>query len=162
LGSVASSLEIKKEGTMKKQVHITLAMIILVSVLAVGVTAQTGNRQQLTVDIPFVFSVGKLNLPAGTYTLSILNPASDRAVLQLKNSEARLSAMVLTTNAIHRASDNATLTFRRYDDKYFFAQAWIAGQETGYAAAKSTAERKLQGHLAKSGKKNDMVAVIAH
>ncbi|HKP83929.1 MAG TPA: hypothetical protein VJT69_18075 [Pyrinomonadaceae bacterium] len=32
--------------------------------------------------IPFTFNVGKTSLPAGKYTFTVLNPTSDRRILQ--------------------------------------------------------------------------------
>jgi hypothetical protein len=48
--------------------------------------AQTGSRTQLIAKIPFQFNVGNKSMPAGEYTVSQVNPSSDRAVRQLRTA----------------------------------------------------------------------------
>ena len=52
---------------MKKQLLGITATLSLLLLLGVAAAAQT--TRQLTVTIPFAFSVGKTALPAGTYTV---------------------------------------------------------------------------------------------
>ena len=56
--------------------------------------------------------------------------------------------MVLTTGIIGWASDNAKLVFEHYGDRYVFAQAQLAGDETTLAALKPK-------------KKSSLVAIVA-
>ncbi len=129
---------------MKRFFNIPLIVIVFAGVLAVNVHAQT----KLIASIPFAFSVGKTTLPAGKYTITVLNPASDRKILQIRSLDGRSSAVVLTTGIIGNASENAKLVFERYADRYVFAQAQLAGDETTLAAVRSK-------------KKSNMVAIVA-
>jgi hypothetical protein len=61
--------------------------------------------------------------------------------------------MILTSGVIGKAADDAKLVFHRYGDRYFFAQARMAGDATTLAAVKSRAERAEQA-VAKSGRKS--------
>jgi len=119
---------------MKRLFYIPLAVAVLSGVLATSAQAQTANQKQIIANVPFAFSVGKTNLPAGRYTLTVLNPTSDRRILQIRNSNGRSSAMVITTGVIGEVADSAKLVFHRYGDQYFFAQAQLAGDSTSLAA----------------------------
>ena len=131
---------------MKRLVNIPLIVIVFAGVLAINGHAQT---QRVTANIPFAFSAGKTTLPAGRYTITVLNPSSDRKILQIRSANGRSSAIVMTTGIIRHASDNAKLMFERYGDRYVFAQAQLAGDETTLAAVRS------------KNKKASMVAIVA-
>jgi hypothetical protein len=129
---------------MKKFFNIPLLIIVFTGVLAINAHAQT----KVVASIPFAFSAGKTTLPAGRYTITVLNPSSDRKILQIRSLNGRSSAVVLTTGIIGNVSDNAKLVFERYGDRYVFAHAQMAGDEMALAAVKSK-------------KKGTMVAIVA-
>lgn len=145
---------------MKRYLNILTAILILVGAFAATAHGQTSSTPRVIARIPFAFNVGKTKLPAGKYTFSTLNPSSDRKILQIRSSDGRSSAMILTTSVIGIASDNAKLVFHRYDDRYFFAQAQMAGDSTRLAAVKSDAERAEKQTLARARKKSDIVIVV--
>jgi hypothetical protein len=136
-----------------KKFYIPLMLIML----AVSVHAQTSGTQRVIANIPFAFSVGKTTLPAGRYTITVLNPTSDRKTLQIRSVNGRASAIVLTTTSDGNLSDNAKLVFERHGDQYFFAQAQLAGDATSLAAVRTKQHSDKQ--VAKAGKKT--VVVIA-
>ena len=143
---------------MKRHFNIPLAAILLVGALAAAAQAQTSSAQKVVASIPFTFNVGQTELPAGKYTITVVNPSSDRKVLQIRNADGRSSAMIQTTSVLRNAAGNAKLVFHRYGDRYFFAQAQLAGDATGLAAVKSKAERTEEA-IAKAGKKSVVVIV---
>ena len=63
---------------MKKHLNTLMAIIILVGAFAASAQAQANSSQKVLANIPFAFNVGNTNLPAGKYTVTVLNPASDR------------------------------------------------------------------------------------
>src|SRR5215213_5796669 len=142
---------------MKKFSNIPLTIIMLAGVLAVSAQAQTSGPQIVIASIPFTFSAGKTTLPAGRYTITVLNPASDRKILQIRSLNGRASAVVLTTGIIGNISDDAKLVFERYGDRYVFAQAHMAGDEMALAAVRS--KDRSDKHVAKAGKKSVVVIV---
>jgi hypothetical protein len=142
---------------MKKLFNIPLMIVALASVLAVTARAQTSGPQRMIATIPFAFSAGKTTLPAGKYTITVLNPTSDRKTLQIRSLNGRASAIVLTINSSSNVTDNAKLVFERYGDRYFFAQAQWAGDATGLAAMRP--KEHSDKHIAKTSKKT--VIVIA-
>lgn len=138
---------------MKRLFYLPLAIVVLVGVLAINTKAQTTGAQKVLADIPFSFNVGKVNFPAGKYTITVVNPSSDRRVLQIRSADGRSSAIVLTNDVIRTASDDAKLVFDRYGDHYFFAQVRMAGDQTTLAAIKSSAEKAERRAVAKLHKK---------
>ncbi len=143
---------------MKKHLYIPLALIILCGALTAGARAQTAGGQRVLAKIPFAFTVGKTKLPAGKYAITVLNPTSDRKILQIRRTDGRASVMIMTTGVHGNASDDAKLVFERYDDEYFFAQAQMGGDTTTLAAVKTNADRNGK---ALAGTKKKIVVISA-
>lgn len=135
---------------MKKHLNIAMAAIILVVALGIGARAQSVSSQRLIATIPFSFNVGKTTMPAGKYTITVINPSSDRKALQIRSANGSSSAMIQTIGVLGEVSDDAKLVFHRYGDRYFFAEARPASDSTALAAIKTNAEKALQQTWAKS------------
>ena len=118
---------------MKRIISITFAIIIFATAFTAG--AQQSSAQRLIANIPFTFTANNKTLPAGKYTITVLNSSSDRKALQIRSMNGRSSAMVLTNDVIGNVADNAKLVFEHYDDRYVFAKAQLAGDSTTLAAA---------------------------
>ena len=144
---------------MKRFLNTAIAMIILVGALTASVYAQTTGSQRVLANIPFDFHVGSKKLPAGKYTITVVNPASDRKTLQIRSTDGRSVAITQTTGVIGTASKNTKLVFHKYDDQYFFARTQMAGDTMALAAPKSSVERAQRQTLAKAGK--SIVVVVA-
>ena len=138
---------------MKKLFNISFAIMVLAGVLTIGVQAQTASGLKIVANIPFAFTVGKAELPSGKYTITVLNNSSDRKILQIRSVDGRTAAMVITTGVIGNVSDDSKLVFDRYGDRYFFSQARLAGDPTGLATMKSSAERAERRAVARANKK---------
>ncbi len=144
---------------MKRYLNTAIAMIILAGALTTSAYAQTTGPQPVVAKIPFDFNVGAKTLPAGKYTITIVNPASDLKVLQIRSSDGQWAAITQTTGVTGTASEKTKLVFHRYADRYFFAQAKMAGDTMVLAALKSKAERAQSNAIAKAGK--GIVVVVA-
>jgi hypothetical protein len=153
--------DLKKEVTMKKHVYFYFATMILLGVLGVSTQAQSRSSQQLRVDIPFAFNVGNTLLPAGEYRVKVVNPSSDRSVLQIASLDGRTTMMVRTVDIEGWSTSRAKLTFRQYGDQYFLAQVWMAAESAGFATPHSSAEKTRRRQLGQAGKNYDLVAVNA-
>jgi len=141
---------------MKRHFYTLMMSVVLVTLFAASTArAQTNSPARVIAKIPFAFNVGKTSLPAGKYTFTVVNPASDRKVLQIRSIDGRASAMVLTNSIKGILTENAKLVFERYDDQYFFTQAQMAGEETSFATLWSKSERKQM--IAKAAKKSVIV-----
>ena len=143
---------------MRKISTISLAIMILAGVLVVGAKAQTSSAQKVIANVPFTFSAGKATLPAGRYTITVVNPSSDRKILQIRSMDGRSTAMVLTTANSVSASENTKLVFERDGDRYYFAQAQLGGDSTGLAAVRHKQPREKNA-MAKTNKKSAIVIV---
>lgn len=143
---------------MKRYLNTAIAMIILVGAFTVSAPAQTAGSQRVLANIPFDFNVGTKKLPAGKYTITVINPASDRKTLQIRSNDGRSTAITLTTAVMGTASENAKLVFHRYGDEYFFAQAQMAGDTLSLAGLKSSVAR-AQKHVVAKARKSIVVVV---
>lgn len=136
-----------------KKLYIPLLLIMI----AVSARAQTSSVQTVIANIPFEFSAGKTTLPAGKYTITVLNPASDRKSLQIRSLDGRAIAIVLTTTRKGNLSDSAKLVFERFGDRYVFAQAQMAGDATGL----SIVRRKEHGEKQIAKAKKSVIVIHA-
>jgi len=145
---------------MKRSLKVIIAIIVACGAFAIKGNAQTSNPQTIRARIPFTFTAGDKTLPAGVYTVSILNPASDRKALRLRSDDGHVSAIVQTLSVKSAVGDSARLIFRRYGDSYFFANAQMAGEATSLAATKTRAERATQRAL-RQRRDGSTVAIVA-
>lgn len=145
---------------MKKQAYAIVIMIMLM--IGVGIStaqAQSSGSARLIAKVPFAFNVGNKTLPAGEYTVSCANPASDLKVLHLRSTDGSTNVMVSTSSVIGKMQENAKLIFNRYGDRYFFAQAWLPADQIGLQAPKSKHERAIAGEVAAIERKTETVAL---
>lgn len=138
---------------MKKYLTLAIAMMMVMAVMAITAEAQVFGSKQMRAQIPFAFNVGKKVLPAGEYTVKVLNPNSDRTVLQISSKDGRTSALVQTNRIKSGNTDAAKLVFNCYGDTYYFAQAQMAGDSTKLAAVKTDAERNKGHEIARNASK---------
>ena len=144
---VGRAIENQEVLAMKMYLRLIIAIIVGCGAFANTGNAQTSASQTMRARIPFTFKVGDKTLPAGDYTVSILNPSSDRKALRLRSEDGHVSAIVQTLAAKSEVADSARLLFHRYGDSYFFANAQMAGETTSLAATKTRAERVAQRAL---------------
>ena len=114
-----------------------IAMLVLTGSLAVAAEAQNSGPRHLVANIPFQFYAGDATLPAGEYTITQVNPASDRTVMQFRTKNGSRTAMLQMGSVIGKSLDQTSLVFHRYGDRYFLAQAWIQGESEGFEPANS-------------------------
>lgn len=146
---------------MKRFFYIPLTVLILAGVLATSAQAQSGSSRRIVASIPFTFNVGKTSLPAGKYTITVLNPSSDRRILQLRSTNGRSSAMIMTTGVIGDVSENSKLVFEHDGDRYYFAQAQMAGDSTSLAAVRAKTHDAAKPRMDTVAKKKSRVVITA-
>jgi hypothetical protein len=144
---------------MKKQAYTLIATIILVGSMAIAAKAQASGNTQINANIPFEFSVGNKTLPAGEYVVSQVNTAVNPGVLAFRSRDDSSRALIQMNSVVGKAQENATLMFHRYGNKYFFAQAWVIGENSGLQAPKSRAERTAERELAGIKTKSETIAL---
>ena len=138
---------------------LSIAIIILCAALAVNAKAQTAAPQTIRANVPFTFTVGDKTLPAGVYTVRILNPASDRKALQIRSEDGHFSAIIQTVAVKGSLADNAKLVFRRYGERHFFAKVQLAGDSTSFATTKNHTERATERALKHPASNTEIAAL---
>lgn len=145
---------------MKKYFSITIAVMMFLAVVTITAQAQASGAQKMRARIPFPFNVGKTELPAGEYTVTVLNRNSDRKVLQIRSTDGKLSALIQTSELETNTTEQTKLVFNRYGDKYFFALAQMAGESTTLAAVRSSVERNEEHAVASKGGKSTITVAV--
>jgi hypothetical protein len=144
---------------MKKQSLRIFLMFGLLAILAVSsVHAQSGR--EMTANIGFSFTIADKTFPAGEYKVTRLNPASDKAALQIKSADGRLSKIVLTVPVqAGRTQESARLIFNRYGEQYFLVQVWTPADNTGLELSMSRAERSLARNIGQHAPEQTTIAL---
>jgi hypothetical protein len=146
---------------MKKQILNIAATLSLLLMLGIASMAQT--TREMTVNIPFAFHVGKATLPAGTYTVYRASSHTGDGYL-LRDADGQSKAVFNTQQAqSHGVIEVSKLEFHRYNDQYFLAGVWSAGNNIGRELQPSRLERELAKestpHLAQKSAKPEIVTV---
>ncbi len=120
-------------------------MLTAILALAMVTAVASANGQTLRADVPFPFTVGSQELPAGNY--QVKSAISSGEAIRIESVQANDSAMRLTSQADGRANQ-ASLVFHRYGDRYFLAQVWTT-QKDGRQLSVSRQERAIQKELSR-------------
>ena len=141
---------------MKKNIlkGFTMLMLLVSVALAAAVVSANAQLTAVKANIPFEFVVGDKTLPAGAYSVTTANTASDALIIQSadrKNSAVRLS------NSMEEMKKNAhaRLVFHRYGRNYFLAEVWN-GESSGRDLTKSRQERAIERELASIPSRSDL------
>jgi hypothetical protein len=139
-----------------------LLCAILLATVVVSAQGQTPGHR-VTAQIPFDFSIGDRQLPAGKYSVGRLRQSSNDVVLSIDDENGH-SKVIRTSIAAQNLdlTDRAKLVFHRYGDQYFLYQVWPAGSTTGRQFPASRSERDARHKLAKNptvGKINGDITV---
>jgi len=144
-----------KNKFAKRVINYGLLIVMVAMVVDQSVKAQT-LTYGLRANIPFAFSVGNTQLPAGKYSVSRVLPNSGDSVIAINSLSGKGSALRTTIPVTAGTPrDKATLVFHRYGDQYFLSQVWAAGVSTGLTFTRSRSERELQE------KQNESVGLAA-
>jgi hypothetical protein len=105
--------------------------------LAVGMAQAQIGGEVLKVRIPFNFSVGTQNFPAGEYSLKPLLPHA----MLLRNQRGQVLTSI-ATNSVEssKAPNSVKLVFNGYAGHCFLTQIWNAGESVGQELIKSPVE----------------------
>jgi hypothetical protein len=147
---------------MKKSLINAGAFLCLTMMAAVAsVSAQTAR--EMTVEVPFEFTVGDATLPAGVYGV-YRTSTQDQILMRRRDGNG---AVLIVTDAVRRGRPavDASLEFRRYGDQYYLARIWTKGEQIGRKLAPSRRERRsvkeATRNLAQAGAKPEIVSVVA-
>ena len=121
---------------MKRNVFGALMTLIVAAAIAVPVV----NAQQtiMSANVPFAFSVGNSQLPAGTYAVREM----DRATL-IQSKDSKNSVLGIYAYAGPSKADETKLVFHKVGDHYFLTEIWTSARGEGLAVPESKLEKEL-------------------
>jgi hypothetical protein len=145
----------------------SIAVLVIAGIALLGQLQVPTSAQDLTnpikANIPFAFSMGTTQLPAGPY----IAERSSQGVVRLRNTANWKSCVSLvSTGQLKRDIQRPQLVFHRYGDKYFIAKIWDGQSDTAYQFPKSKAEREAartsgDNKLANATTTPEIVAITA-
>src|SRR5580704_13044625 len=131
---------------MKKQILSVLTMLSLVAAVIAAVTVTPAAAQAfhiIKVDVPFCFSSGAGEFPAGKYTIEPVNEGGTVILIRSENGKA-IGTLMGSSAQVLSPKNETSVVFHRYGDHYFLSQVWTVGTTTGIEIAKSSMERRFQ------------------
>ena len=123
---------------MKRNLIGTLSLVVLSLLLnTTGAYAQAVAKA----DVPFAFTVGQKQLPAGSYGIS-----GGQSTIVIRNGETGAGTLSVVRRDSYGKS-SPKLVFHRLGSQYFLAQVWGAEGSGGMIIPTSTLEKDLQKEL---------------
>ena len=114
------------------------ALMTLIVAFAVA-TPMVHAQTIMTAKVPFAFSVGQQQLPAGAYAVRELN----RATL-IENNDGHERILGVYGSAGPSKADETKLVFDRVGDHYFLRQIWTSAAGQGMAVPEPKLEKELR------------------
>jgi hypothetical protein len=97
------------------------AVLMLMCLLSVGVSARAQDADAVVVSVPFEFVAGGATLPAGEYRVSRINPGINRELAISGYNKGSAFLLPLTFDDVAAASGQPTLSFEHVGGKYFLS-----------------------------------------
>jgi len=122
----------------------TFSIVILLAVVALStaaVSAQQSTRR-IVANIPFNFTVGDKDMPAGTYSVQATSTGSE--ILRISGTKNSESAVRLSSSLHRNTYGKGKFVFHRYQDQYFLSEIWASGEADGRQLLKSNREKTVQ------------------
>jgi hypothetical protein len=106
-------------------------------------TAHAQIMGELDAKIPFQFQVGNTRLPAGEYSIRVLDD-SDLTVMQISSTDGSASAVFQVEETDKSsAPTKSELIFHKYGDRYFLAKLFDQSNPDGSQVIESSDEKKI-------------------
>jgi hypothetical protein len=135
----------------KNLLSLAMSLTLLMSAAA---QAQTTH---LTISVPFEFTAGNVQLPAGEYEVTAVGPWGG-STLSVHNVTSNAGTLVLSTSCrSQKPAADAKLVFYRYGQQYFLAEVWNRHSSSGNQIKISS----RQTELAKNQSKDEVVLIAS-
>jgi hypothetical protein len=123
-----------------------LLLLFIAFIFALALHSEKAQAQiigTLQADVPFQFHVGSTELPAGQYSIQVLDD-SDLTMMKISSADGSKSALfnVMAAQA-NSEPDKTELTFNKYGDQYFLASLFEEGNPDGSHVVESRDEKNL-------------------
>ena len=136
---------------MKKyMLTIALALPLLMTAAA---SAQTIHMR---VTVPFKFIAAGATLPAGEYEIQSFGTEEKLLSIQNRNTSAGILIFSNPCESLN-ASSATKVVFHRYGDRYFLAELWVQGRNTGNQVPPASHENEV----AMDYPRNEVVLLMA-
>jgi len=120
---------------MKRNVFVALMTLIVAFSIAVPVVQ--AQQTIMTANVPFAFSVGDKQLPAGAYAVHEMN----RATL-IQSADSANGVLGIYNYAGPSKADETKLVFDKVGDHYFPAQIWTSARGPGLQIPESKRRKR--------------------
>lgn len=133
-------------------------LVILAISLVIGLP-NTYAQNSVTATVPFAFTVGGSEMPAGTYTI---RPVSDSAIA-IRDRDTGKSVLSLVQHGWAGSDGTPKLEFHKYGNKCFLSQVSRGYGSSAMELPTSKQERELARELqiARSGAKPETKTIVA-
>lgn len=131
-------------------------LLTIVATLALSVLGGVGTARAQVVDavlanIPFDFTVGKVTLPAGQYTVKPFGSLPGN-LMAISNREGKIQQVfIIEDTQANQPPQQAELIFHRVGDQYFLYKVFDPENRIGAELPKPRAERRLEKEEAVTG-----------
>ena len=120
---------------MKKRSFLLFGLMAVV--LGVGTISASAQGKVLRADIPFEFTVGKVALPAGEYSITLPHTGGANTI-SFRSTDGESFGLAMTNWVNSKKAENGTgLTFIKSGDTYYLYQVHVAGREIGQEVLRS-------------------------
>jgi hypothetical protein len=135
----------------KNLLSLAMSLALLMSAAA---QAQTTH---MIVTVPFEFTAGNVQLPAGEYEVEAMGPWGG-STLSVHNVNSKAGSVVLSNSCqSKKPAADAKLVFYRYGHQYFLAQVWNRNSVAG----SQIQINPRQTELAKNQSKDQVVLIAS-
>ena len=132
-------------------------LAIAMSLALLSSSAAHAQTTHLMISVPFGFTAGNVQLPAGEYEVTAVGPWGGSA-LSVHNVNSNAGTLVLSNSCrSQKPTAEAKLVFRRYGQQYFLAEVWNRYSSDGNQIQISS----QQTELAKNQSKDDVVLIAS-
>ena len=136
-----------------------LSLCLMIGLSAVMTTnAQIDSGTTLEVNIPHSFIVRDTTLPAGKYTVRVVDDYADLNVLEIRSVDRRAAVLFDTESVqLNGPAGDTELVFDKIGDDYFLSRVFLRGDNSGNQLLKSRMQRRLED----GGMKAEMHSIAA-
>lgn len=137
---------------MKKNLlSLAMSLALLMS------TAAQAQSTHLKITVPFEFSAGNVQLPAGEYEVKTVGPPGGPLLsIRSLNSDKGLYIGSNSCQSLNPVAD-AKLVFHRYGHQYFLAEVWNGHSSLGHQIQGNS----RQTELARNQSKDEVVLIAS-
>jgi hypothetical protein len=145
---------------MKSMIRISVVLVSLM-VLAGVLGSQAEPARTMKWSIPFEFTVGNDQLPAGDYRVQLVYSITSRNMLKIWNADGKQAAFFLANPATEKFNGtHPQLVFNRYEDQYFLSKISDKPGSGWMCLAKTEREKEAALRVKTAGEKSPKVVAV--